>query len=146
MSLPRIIKLHPKLKNYLLQQEIKNIITSYKMNNNEILCNRSQAEHVLRKIHHCTFGRKIFRRPFLGFYPKNGTFYLGKIPMTFFCHCPFLRCSTLHIDLFPLPELNFSTTFFNIEPHNVSLLRPFTPFYTYPHAVFHDSTPCFVLS
>ena len=29
------------------------------------------AEHVLRKIHHCTFPRKISRRPFLGFYPKN---------------------------------------------------------------------------
>src|SRR6218665_1873116 len=32
------------------------------------------AEHVLRKIHHCTFPRKISRRPFLGFYPKN--FYI----------------------------------------------------------------------
>ena len=29
------------------------------------------AEHVLRKIHHCTFPWKISRRPFLGFYPKN---------------------------------------------------------------------------
>src|SRR6218665_1351211 len=29
------------------------------------------SEHVLRKIHHCTFPRKISRQPFLGFYPKN---------------------------------------------------------------------------
>ena len=33
-----------QLKNYLLQQEINNIITSYKMNNNEILFNRSQGK------------------------------------------------------------------------------------------------------
>src|SRR6218665_1590984 len=27
-----------------------------------------KPEHVLRKIHHCTFGRKISERPFLEFY------------------------------------------------------------------------------
>src|SRR6218665_583362 len=45
-SLPQIVILvfKLKLKNYLLQQEINNIITSYKMNNNEILCNRSQGK------------------------------------------------------------------------------------------------------
>src|SRR6218665_3545425 len=29
-----------------------------------------RAEHVLRKIHHCTFWPKISQRPFLGFQPK----------------------------------------------------------------------------
>jgi len=33
-----------------------------------------KAEHVLRKIHHCTFGTKIPRRPFLGFYPSKFDF------------------------------------------------------------------------
>ena len=37
------------------------------------------AEHVLRKIHHCTFVRKISQRPFLGFYPKILQFISKKL-------------------------------------------------------------------
>ena len=42
------------------------------------------TEHVLRKIDHCTFGRKISQRPFFTILPLNCTFYLSKILMTFF--------------------------------------------------------------
>src|SRR6218665_1312273 len=44
----------------------------------------SNPEHVLRKIHHCTFGRKIPGRPFLGFYPRKFDFISQKVLMTFF--------------------------------------------------------------
>src|SRR6218665_2581072 len=57
------------------------------------------SEHVLRKIHHCTFPRKISRRPFLGFYPKNlyifslknsdGFFFFLFIPFFHYLHALF---------------------------------------------------------
>src|SRR6218665_3714232 len=41
------------------------------------------AEHVLRKIHHCTFGRKIFSTTFFRILPQNFTFYSSKILIKF---------------------------------------------------------------
>src|SRR6218665_2409301 len=75
-------------------------------------------EHVLRKIHHCTFPRKISRRPFLGFYPKNVYIFSLKNSDDLF----FLVIALFH-DLHAL--------FF------YSLLHPFTPFYAYPHMLFY---------
>src|SRR6218665_2938855 len=80
---------------------------------------RYPAEHVLRKIHHCTFGQKISGRPFLGFYPQNFTFYLSKILMTFVSFLVialftifYLSHSTLSSSLTPLfPGKIFLTTF-----------------------------------
>src|SRR6218665_1310885 len=43
-----------------------------------------RAEHVLRKIHHCTFGQKIPGRSFFRILPKKILCYLSKILMTFF--------------------------------------------------------------
>src|SRR6218665_85816 len=50
---------------------------------------KDEAEHVLRKIHRCTFG-DLFR-----ILPQHFTCYPSKILMTFFSHCPFLRFSSL---------------------------------------------------
>jgi len=43
-----------------------------------------KAEHVLRKLHHCTFGRKNFWTTFFRILPQNLAFYLSEILMTFF--------------------------------------------------------------
>ena len=67
------------------------------------------TEHVLRKIHHCAFGKKISQRPFLSFYPKIFHFSHRALFNVFYCYAPSPPC------------------------------------YTHPHAVFHVSTPCFVL-
>src|SRR6218665_489073 len=80
-------------------------------------------EHVLRKIHHCTFPRKISRRPFLGFYPKNVyIFSLKNSDDFFFSHRPFSRSS--------------HPIFFKSSAFLTSLLHPFTPFYAYPTCCF----------
>ena len=44
---------------------------------------------------HCTFGRKISQRPFLGFYPKILHFISQKFWWLFFSHHPFSRSSIL---------------------------------------------------
>src|SRR6218665_3799890 len=56
------------------------------------------AEHVLRKIHHCTFPRKISRRPFLGLYPKNLHIFSLKNSddLFFFFSSPFFTIFTLY--------------------------------------------------
>src|SRR6218665_1199046 len=65
------------------------------------------SEHVLRKIHHWTFGRKISERLFLGI---------------FFSHHPFLRVSSLaHFTDCPaltpnFRRMNFLTPLFRILP------------------------------
>src|SRR6218665_1204543 len=54
-----------------------------------------RSEHVLRKIHHCTFPRKISRQPFLGFYPKNVyIFSLKNSDDLFFYSSPFFTIFT----------------------------------------------------
>src|SRR6218665_3812208 len=82
-------------------------------------------EHVLRKIHHCTFPRKISRRPFLGFYPKNVyIFSLKNSDDLFFSHRPFSRrCYT------PSPPSMHSPT------------CCFTRFYTLLYALVTINTP-----
>src|SRR6218665_1597013 len=47
------------------------------------------TEHVLRKIHHCTFGRKNFSTTFFRILSKNVTCYPSKILMTFFSSLPY---------------------------------------------------------
>src|SRR6218665_2257769 len=59
-------------------------------------CMHIGPEHVLRKIHHCTFSKKFLDDLF-----KNSD-------DLFFSHRPFLRSSTLHITLFPFLNSTFS--------------------------------------
>src|SRR6218665_1360107 len=84
---------------------------------------RYPAEHVLRKIHHCTFGRKISRRPFLGYYPQNFTFYLSKILTTsflvtalFYDFLPFTLPSFLFLNSTFSPKQFFSDLFLTFYP------------------------------
>jgi len=144
---------------------------------------RSNPEHVLRKIHHYTFGRKISQRPFIGFYPKIVHFISQKFWWPFFSHRPFLRFSSLPC-LTDCPSFLFLNSTFSQQKFLDDLFSDFAnlmtsflvidlfftifypsvfyrwwllfpifahytpryPLYTHPHAVFHFSTPCFVLS
>src|SRR6218665_613641 len=81
------------------------------------------SEHVLRKIHHCTFPRKISRQPFLGFYPKNVYIFSLKNSDDLF----FLVIALFH---------DLHTLFFKSSAFLTSLLHPFTPFYAYPTCCF----------
>src|SRR6218665_2509966 len=78
---------------------------------------------------------KNFSTTFFRILPQNCTFYFSKILMTFFNHRPFLPFSTL-------PCFTDDDSYFLLFAHYTHL----DPLYTHPHAVFHVSTPCFVLS
>src|SRR6218665_3295108 len=73
------------------------------------------SEHVLRKIHHCTFDRNISGRPF----------YLSKILMTFFSHRPFYR-------FLPFRLLQMTPITYSLHPFTPSI-HPHMLFFTFLH-------------
>src|SRR6218665_1021421 len=103
-----------------------------------------------------------FSTTFFRILPQNFTFDLSEILMTFFSHHPFLRSSTLPYYFDTLPSFLFLNSTFSRQKFLNAFLPCFTdddsyfllfahytprgPLCIHPHAVFHVSTPCFVLS
>ena len=130
---------------------------------------RTIALHVLRKIHHCTFGRK-FLNDLFRILPQNCKFYPSKILMTCFSHRPFLRFSSLpyltdcpsflflNSKFSPQKFLNdftfslsqksddFFSPYFTDDDSYFLLFAHYTPLVYTPTCCFHVSAPCFVLS
>src|SRR6218665_1654372 len=100
----------------------------------------SGPEHVLRKIHHCTFWPKISQRPFFGFQPKK--FHLiiyKKILMTYFSHQPFFIISSLLFRGFRFKDFSENLSSYLSKKLMTFFLFAFfshRPFYTHLHPIF----------
>ena len=102
-------------------------------------------EHVLRKIHHYTFGRKISGRTFFRILPQNCTFFLSKFWWPFFSHRPFydfysLPCLTdwpsfLFLNSTFSPQ-KFLDDLFRILPLNLTFYLSKIPMTFFSHCAF----------
>ena len=93
-----------------------------------------ESEHVLRKIHHCTFWPKISQWPFFRIQPKKFILYITN--SDFFSQRPFFRISALtYSNIIQITPISY---FFYTLYSYVPLYTHLHPIFTFLHLTFYS--------